>query len=348
MTSRKQDNESIRENDNKPNQKQDENKIKRNHRDSTFRSLFSEPQNALELCNAIFDTQENDIAAIKIARLSESPIFHEDFRNDLGITFGDKALLLTEHQSTSPANMPLRMLIYYVGTLLEQLQKDDKQWRRIYSDVPLKIAVPRLVCVYQGEEDEDAVKILHLSDHFMETRAGDISDSVTVYNINNPACPLNTKCRKIWEFGEFFRIYHHCEINFKDEKEAMMQAIDECIEKGILAEFLKVNRSKVMMELSQRRAYKLARDAWIESGMERMRPELEAARAKANEADLRANEADLRANEADLRANEADLRAAYERKTREAAEVRANEAEKRAQDLEAELNLLKQQLNHKD
>ena len=89
-----------------------------------------------------------------------------------------------------------------------------------------------------------------------------------------------------------------------------------------------------MIKFTRKKIDELVRMAWIESGMERMRPELEAARAKANEADLRANEA--------------DLRAAYERKTREAAEVRANEAEKRAQDLEAELNLLKQQLNHKD
>ena len=45
-----------------------------------------------------------------------------------------------------------------------------------------------------------------------------------------------------------------------------------------------------MMELSQRRAYKLARDDWIESGMVSERPGLEAAELRASEAEKRAQD----------------------------------------------------------
>ena len=57
-----------------------------------------------------------------------------------------------------------------------------------------------------------------------------------------------------------------------------------------LSDLLRVNRSKVMMELSQRRAYKLARDDWIESGMVSERPGLEAAELRASEAEKRAQD----------------------------------------------------------
>ncbi|MBQ9274191.1 MAG: hypothetical protein IJ228_05195 [Succinivibrio sp.] len=310
--------------------------------DGTFRAVFSEPINALELCNAIYGTQVQDTGAVEIVTLEDSPIFRGGYRNDLGVTFGEHALLLTEHQSTKPANMPIRMAIYVLATLLQLLQKTEKQWRRIYGEKGIKIPSPRLICVYQGSAQKDAVEVLRLSDHFEEGSVSDLQLSVTVYNINHPDCPLNRSCQKIWEYGEFYRIYQEYLLKEEDRFQAMIKAIDECIAKNILGDFLKHNWRKVMIALNRETADRLYREEWYETGIETGKklvlPQIEAALKSAYEAKLQAAD-EQKAREAAQRQAEQEQKAReQEQKARVAAEERIKELEEKLKKFEEQSN----------
>ena len=87
----------------------------RNHKDSTFCLLFSEPKRAIELYNAV--TGENLPPDTKLEYTTLENALYIDRNNDLGFVINDRHLVLTECQSTVNMNIPMRCLGYVSRTL---------------------------------------------------------------------------------------------------------------------------------------------------------------------------------------------------------------------------------------
>ena len=109
----------------------------------------------------------------------------------------------------------------------------------MYSSAPLKIPTPHFVVFYNGEREEPERRILKLSDLFeLKSAHPELELQVTVLNINFghngkllESCPL---LKEYMLYVERVRNY----TKIMGLNRGVEQAVGECIEEGILAEFL--------------------------------------------------------------------------------------------------------------
>ena len=236
---------------------------KRNYRSNGNREYKSDvismmlqlPEYALDVYNAMNDSEYTDPAMIQIMRLENG--ISLSVRNDASF-FISNYLNLYEHQSTYSPNATLRFLIYLTSLLKKTIRKRD-----LYSRKRVQIATPHFAVFYNGTEKRPEKEVLKLSDAFINpTDTPEIELTVTVYNIN----PNNNT--QLLEKSEVLRSYmifvnrvrenlehqkkiaqnapEYDEAAYEEDLEvAINEAIDHCIEHHIMETFFRENRSEV-------------------------------------------------------------------------------------------------------
>ena len=131
---------------------------RRNHKDSTFCLLFSEPARAIELYNAV--TGENLPPDTELTYTTLANALYIDRNNDLGFVIQKRHLVMSECQSTINWNIPMRCL-GYVSRSLENLAGKEG----LYGSKLVKFPVPEFYLFYVGNETWNT-KTLKLSDSF--------------------------------------------------------------------------------------------------------------------------------------------------------------------------------------
>lgn len=187
---------------------------KRSYKDSLFRMLFQEPRQLLDLFNAVNGT---------------------DYQNpqDLEIVTLENAIYL---------NMPLRILLY-AAREYQKLIKDDS----LYASALLKLPTPHFVVFYNGELDIPERTVLRLSDAYEKpVEKPDLELSVTMLNINSRYNEqLKETCTLLGEYMQYVeKVRHYTKTMHLDQ--AVSKAVDDCIQEGILAEFLTSWKSEVI------------------------------------------------------------------------------------------------------
>lgn len=215
-------------------------KENREYKDSVFVDLFysdeTAKKNLLSLYNALHGTDLTDEGLIKKIKIED--ILYKNFNNDISCQVGEGVFVFGEHQSSVNPNIPVRYAMY-AGRAYEQiLDKRDRYRTRL-----VKIPTPEFYVFYNGKKDYPVQKELSLSDAFM---AGPGSNSmelkVTVININaDKAHDILNKCKVLKEYSQFIRAVRA----YDDEKDPIKKAIEECMGKGILAEYLERKGSEV-------------------------------------------------------------------------------------------------------
>lgn len=233
----------------------------REYKSDVFSMLMQDKRRALELYNAMNDTDYDNPDEVEMVTLAGG--ISLSVRNDASFVVGDN-LSIYEHQSTVCPNMALRSLIYFVAVIKErisgrrrQIVGDDggnyadgrQHGRNIYGKSLIKIPTPKFVVFYNGAEKQPEEMTQYLSDSFeQKTDDPELELKCKVYNINygkNRA--IMDECRWLDEYTMFVdkvREYH----NSKDEEELeddINKAIDYCIENDILKEFLSERRGEV-------------------------------------------------------------------------------------------------------
>ena len=140
------------------------------------------------------------------------------------------------------SNMPLRFL-QYVAKEYEKLTGGDSLYRR--KRIPLP--APRFVVFYNGAGYFPEKSELRLSEAYETDKADpQLELKVQVLNINEGNNEkLKEQCRILKEY----MLYVDCVRKYAEEvpiEEAVPRAVDECIERGKLAEFLRKNKSEVI------------------------------------------------------------------------------------------------------
>ena len=222
----------------------------RQYKSSVFALLYEDRENLMDLYNGLYDEKCTDPEKISFNTLKdedgvESGIFMK-FRNDLSFIF-DSRLHLYEHQSSVNQNIPLRMLIY-VTVLIKKLVKT----KDLYKERAIGIPAPRFVVFYNGTNDMPAKTELRLSDQYMmKDNDPELELKVTVYNINTEkGGELLTRSRTLREYMLFVdkaREAMQGKETEEDKRAAMNGVIDWCIERDILAEFMKKHRKEIVM-----------------------------------------------------------------------------------------------------
>ena len=214
----------------------------KNHKSTVFSKLFGEDkENALSLYNAMNNSNYTNADDLIFTTLDD--VVYMKMKNDVSFLF-DKTLSLYEHQSTYNPNMPLRGFLYFAD-LYRQLIKDNE---RIYSKSIVKIPAPKYVVFYNGDKKDmpEEVKELYLSDAFdREVEPGKFEWTATMVNINaGMNSELLSKCKVLGGYATFVdkvRTYSRS-MSLTD---AVDQAVDECVEDGVLEEFFSKHRREV-------------------------------------------------------------------------------------------------------
>lgn len=211
----------------------------RKYKDTVFRMLFSDRKNLLSLYNAVNGTAYDDPSKLEIVTLENA--VYIGMKNDLSFIV-DTNLFLYEHQSTYNPNMPLRDLLYIAAEY--QKLVDNKS---LYSPVLQKIPAPNFVVFYNGTEKKEDSWVTYLSDAY-ENFSGEANLELKVLTLNvndGHNRKLMEECRTLKEYAQYVAKVRKYTKEMKLD-EAVEQAVKECIQEGILVEFLRKNKSEVV------------------------------------------------------------------------------------------------------
>ena len=237
----------------------------RKYKDTVFRMLFSDKNHLLSLYNAVSGKAYTDPEQLQIVTLENA--VYMGMKNDLAFII-DTNLFLYEHQSTYNPNMPLRDL-FYISSEYQKLV--DK--KSLYSSKLQKIPAPKFLVFYNGTEAMEDSRTEYLSEAF-ENQTGDpdLELKVLTLNINRGHnLELMEQCRVLKEYAQYVeRVRRY--VGKMGLDAAVHRAVGECIQEGILTEFLRQNRSEVeavsIFEYDKEEEERKLREAEYEAGRE--------------------------------------------------------------------------------
>ena len=216
----------------------------REYKDSVFCDLFyhdvTAKRNILSLYNALYGTHYTDPEKVELIRLED--ILFKNFKNDVAFSIDGKEMLLSEHQSTINPNIPVRCLLYVAREYEKMIPQRDRYRSRL-----IEIPKPNFVMFYNGVRNYPDEQVLKLSSAYREDGRNNVHPeldlSVRVININTEKKhPILKKCDILREYSEFVERVR----TYKGSKNAVEKAVKECIQKGILKDYLTRKSSEVI------------------------------------------------------------------------------------------------------
>lgn len=245
--------------------------VKRNYKDSVFRMLFKKKSELLSLYNAIYGTEYDDPDQLEVTTLENA--VYMSLKNDLSCIL-DFHLSLLEHQSAFNPNMPLRYLMY-IADLYQKLTSELD----VYSSRQITLPNPGFVVLYNGVKEQPEKRILCLSDAYSWKGKGDTALELKVLQLNiNEGYnqDIVTRCPALSGYIQFVsRVRRN--LKTMPVTEAVDYAVKDCIQDGILADFLRKNRSEVVKvsiyEYDEELHYKTLREEGREEGRKEERKE---------------------------------------------------------------------------
>jgi len=250
-------------------------KINRNHKNSVFSSLFSDPDILRELYSAIEGITIPPDISIKINTLKD--ILYKDQINDLSFTIDNRLVVLIEHQSTINENIPLRLLMY-IARVYEKIVKRRKRYQNKLEKIPK----PEFIVLYNGKEDYDDYKELKLSDAFKDVEGLKLSERdtipleliVQVYNVNyGHNSEILKKSETLDGYSIFIDKIREYQKKRNSLEKAAKSAINYCIKNNILKDYLEAHASEVLNMLLGAWNWDTAKEVWQEEAREEGREE---------------------------------------------------------------------------
>jgi len=213
--------------------------VNRELKDRVFQLLFSEKEELLVLYNAINGTNYQNPEEMQITTLDDAIFL--GMKNDCSFIIGDY-LNLYEHQSTWSPNLPLRCSLY-----LSEVYKGQLEGKKIYSQKLIQLPTPICIIFYNGSREIGEEEIQFLSSALADpSNPSCLELKVRILNINvGHNRELMNKCRLLYEYSTFIGRVKQYTIQY-GINQAVIKAIDECVNEGILEDFL-THRKEIVM-----------------------------------------------------------------------------------------------------
>lgn len=243
--------------------------VNRTFKSRIFAMLYRDKKELLDLYNAVTGKHYKNPEELEINTLENA--IYMSMQNDVSFLI-DSRLSLYEHQSTYNPNLPLRFL-FYVSDIYSALTKEA----HLYGTKIISIPTPNFLIFYNGEEEMPDRQILKLSNAYTHLDGTPKLELEAIMLNINPGHnqELLSTCKSLHDYSEYTaRVRRYSkEMEIED---AVERAICECIEEGILSEFLSQNRMEAKsMSIYEYDAEKHIRqereDAWedgVQSGIE--------------------------------------------------------------------------------
>lgn len=209
----------------------------RQYKARLFEMIFSQKKELLELYNAVSGSDYTDPDKLEINTLENA--IYMAMHNDLSFVI-DSQLSLYEHQSTFNPNIPLRLLMY-----IADLYSKITQRKNLYGRMVVPIPTPNFIVFYNGKDAYPDRMTLKLSDMYqVEQEEPELELKVTMLNINRGHNKeLMAASRTLSGYAEYTARVREYVASMPLE-DAVERAITECINEGILAEFLSAYRAE--------------------------------------------------------------------------------------------------------
>ncbi len=222
-------------------------KENREHKSTLFCKVFENKEHLLDLYNCVNNTAYQNADDLEVNTLEN--VVYITMKNDLSFLI-DCNMNLYEQQSTFNPNMPLRGLLYFAQLYNKYIAKHNIN---LYSSAVQKIPVPNYIVFYNGTKEQPDEQILLLSDLFQKQNVhqyvdGCLECEARMLNINyGKNRELLENCRRLEEYSIFVaKVREYATADIENRELAIIRAIDECIEAGILADILIEQKAEVL------------------------------------------------------------------------------------------------------
>ena len=210
------------------------------YKDNVFCMLYREKENLLDLYNALRGSNYTNVDDLQVTTLNGGS--YMKYKNDASFVL-NMSLYMFEQQSSKNENMPLRFL-HYLSDVYREMFSNDVLHRRSM----IKIPVPHFVTFYNGLEkwieEEEEIKLSDMYEIPVDNPQLELK--VRVININRDADILS-KCETLRGYMTFVnKTRCKTQVERKDVKQAVLEAIDECMEENILVDFFEKHREEVV------------------------------------------------------------------------------------------------------
>lgn len=239
--------------------------VNRKYKDSLFRDIFNNPERLAEIYEALLGNRvfPEDIA---LATIDET--LFTGIKNDVSFIVRKQHVLLTEHQSTINANMPLRLFMYLAEIYRQYVEADS-----VYKKELIMLPAPKFYVFYNGETELPATSILRLSDAF-GGRKGDMELVVQVININDkPQHLILEKCHALKSYSVFVAKVREYVNHGNTLEVAVGKAVQYCITHDYLREYFQQKHEEEVFDMlnfawNQERALEVRAAEAMEKGRE--------------------------------------------------------------------------------
>ena len=210
------------------------------YKDNVFCMLYREKENLLDLYNALRGSDYTNVDDLQVTTLNGGS--YMKYKNDASFVL-NMSLYMFEQQSSKNENMPLRFL-HYLSDVYREMFSNDVLHRRSM----IKIPVPHFVTFYNGLEkwieEEEEIKLSDMYEIPVDNPQLELK--VRVININRDVDILS-KCETLRGYMTFVnKTRCKTQVEKKDVKQAVLEAIDECMEENILVDFFEKHREEVV------------------------------------------------------------------------------------------------------
>ena len=213
---------------------------KRNYKATIFEMIYNKnKRELLELYNALNGTNYDNPDELEITTLENA--IYLSIHNDVSFLL-DSRLMLYEHQSTYSPNLPLRLL-HYISDLYSEFTKD----KNLYGTKRVMLPTPKFVIFYNGEDEMPDRMELKLSESFLVADGEPALELTAIMlNINiGHNQKLLDSCKTLRDYAKYTdKVRRYTKM--MDLADAVECAITECIEEGVLVDFLEHNRREAM------------------------------------------------------------------------------------------------------
>jgi len=248
--------------------------VKLQYKDSLFCRLFKNPDRLRELYGALTGITLPPDTPVDVNSLDN--VLLQGFINDISFVIGGRLVVLVEHQSTINPNMGLRFLMY-----ITQLYEKMHEHKKLFSSKLIHIPRPEFFVLYNGTAPFPDKQTLRLSDAFLDAEAPGMEKQeisleliAHIFNINEGRnAEIVSKCKTLNDYSAFVALERFFTQQSGDRVEAMKNAVQYCLEHGILKEYMERHAEEVLnmriTDWNLEDALAVTREEALEDGFER-------------------------------------------------------------------------------
>ena len=209
------------------------------YKDAVFRSYFKDKHRVLSLYRAVSGDNSLTEDDIELNDLAEALVNGK--RNDVSFVSGNKLIVLIEHQSTINYNMPLRFLSY-----LSKFYNKLTSAKATYNKERIPLPSPQFYVFYNGRESTEEISEMKLEDAFSDPNPV-IKLKVKAFDIRyDRNSRLLHDCQEMMYYSIFVSKVEEYKTPEVTAEQAVLKAVNYCIEHDIMKEFMEEHRQEVV------------------------------------------------------------------------------------------------------